>query len=312
MLHNILITGGSGYLGGTLIASLESVKLPAYNKLYALVRTDKQADSVRQYNAEPMTIDLSDPSSITSSIVDNKITIVFHLFDAVDIRTPEIVIKALAQVKAETGNQTHFVFTTGAKLFSEFAAAPTDRVLLDTDPNLYEIHKKQEKEAPFPIWAQGTRASNLIVETAEKYGVRSYIFIPCIVYGRGLGFGNPISIQTVAIVKAAKATRTMYKVDQGKPRWPVSHVLDNTSLYIELLRAMLEGRDIGHGKRGYYLASSGRVAWDDIYEAMAKALKARGVIDDENLKEADDEALEKMSEVLGWGKDFVRVHVGGL
>lgn len=35
--------------------------------------------------------------------------------------------------------------------------------------------------------------------------------------GEGEGFGNKISIQTVAIVKAAKAVGKVYKVDDGKP-----------------------------------------------------------------------------------------------
>jgi len=48
---------------------------------------------------------------------------------------------------------------------------------------------------------------------AEKYGVRSYIFIPCIVYGEGKGFGNKISIQTTAVVKAAKGAGAVYDVN---------------------------------------------------------------------------------------------------
>lgn len=56
-----------------------------------------------------------------------------------------------------------------------------------------------------------------VIEEAEKYGVRSYIFVPCIVYGKGEGFGNLISIQTVAVVKAAHAMKRVYKVDDGEP-----------------------------------------------------------------------------------------------
>ena len=35
--------------------------------------------------------------------------------------------------------------------------------------------------------------------------------------GKGEGFGNPISIQTVAIIQAAKALRRVYSVDPGRP-----------------------------------------------------------------------------------------------
>ena len=52
-----------------------------------------------------------------------------------------------------------------------------------------------------------------VIETSKACGVRSYIFIPCIVYGEGEGFGNRISIQTVAVVRAAKKLRTVYDVN---------------------------------------------------------------------------------------------------
>jgi nucleoside-diphosphate-sugar epimerase len=311
MSHNILITGGSGYLGGSLLAQLKSANLPPYSHLYALVRTSAQAEAVRQYNAEPLTLTLSDPSSITSTIIFKKITVIYHLFDARDTTSTVPFISALAKVKAQTGQEVHFLFTTGAKLFSEHVGAPTDRPLLDTDPDLYSIHKQQEKDAPDNVLRAGIEANNLVVDTAEAHGVRSYIFAPCIVYGRGLGFGNVISIQTVAVVRAAKALRRVYKVDKGRPIWPVCHILDNTSLYIEILRAILEGRDIPHGKQGYYLASPGSVAWDDFYAAVGKAMMERGAVDYAGVEEADEEVLQRMGDALGCPKDFVWIMVGG-
>lgn len=42
--------------------------------------------------------------------------------------------------------------TTGAKIFSSHAGAPTDRPLLDTEPDLYDIQKAQQ--ALHPIMKQ--------------------------------------------------------------------------------------------------------------------------------------------------------------
>lgn len=60
-------------------------------------------------------------------------------------------------------------------------------------------------------------ANCIVIEEADKYGVHGYVFAPCIVYGKGEGFGNAISIQTVEIVKAGRALGRVYKVDKGRP-----------------------------------------------------------------------------------------------
>ncbi|KAH8161917.1 hypothetical protein CIB48_g6327 [Xylaria polymorpha] len=264
MSHNILITGSSGYLGGSLLARWKGANLPGYNKLFALVRTPKQAEAVKQYGAEPL------------------------IFDAYD--------------EGEFGQR-------GAKIFSSHAGAPTDKPLLDSDPNLYEVQKGQK--SPIPLMQEAIGVNNFVIEEAEKNGIRSYVFVPCIVYGDGEGFGNRISIQTVAIVRAAEAVKRVYSVDTGRPTWPVCHVRDNTNLYLELLRKILAGENPGYGKNGYYLASPGSVAWDDIYAAMASALAKRNVVADDTVVAANDQNLEAMGKGLGCPGALVPLMLGG-
>ena len=309
MTRNILITGASGYLGGTFLHLLQNAGLHSY-KIYAVVRSDIQAEAVKEYDAEPIFLDVSSIEAVTSTIIDKKITIVYHLHNPLDTSAPAW-ITALATVKQQTDQSVHFLFTTGAKLFSSHAGAPTEP-FSDTDPGLFETQKEQTGKAPIDAMALGVHCNNLVTETAAAHGVKSYIFVPCIVYGTGLGFGNKISIQTVAIVRAAKAARKVYKVDEGTPTWPVCHVEDNSTLYLEILRGILEDRDIGSGKEGYFLASPGSVSWDDIYAAMAKALKKRGIVDSEDVERADQSALEKMGEGMECPADFVPMQLGGL
>jgi hypothetical protein len=73
---------------------------------------------------------------------------------------------------------------------------------------------------------------------------------------------------------------------------------------------MLQERSIGYGKSGYYIASSGLVAWDDIYDAYSLELKKRGVVDDEMVKDADDSTQEKMAEILDGIS--AKIQLGGL
>ena len=286
------------------------------------MRTDEQATAIRQYNVEPLRLSSTDEAEVHSTIVSLGITIIFYLINAARSEGQVTMIKALGEVRrrrAAEVDAVHFLHTTGAKVFSSHAGAPTDRPLLDTDANLYAVQKSQR--APFPLMQGAVDTNNTVIEQGELHGVRAYIFAPCIVYGRNEGFGNPISIQTVAIVEAAKAVRRVYRVDEGRPSWPVCHVVDNATLYLALLRRILDdarqGGDekdsqvLGYGKDGYYLASSGSVAWNDLYAAMGKRLAEKNVIDDAEVVAADDDALDKMAAALACPKDFVPVQLGG-
>lgn len=93
--------------------------------------------------------------------------------------------------------------------------------------------------------------------------------------------------------------------------WPVSHITDTANLYLEILRGILKGDDIGHGKNGYYLASSGNAAWDDIYSAIAASLHRRGVIDSAEVTAANEQDLEKMGKALECPKDLVPLQLSG-
>lgn len=74
---------------------------------------------------------------------------------------------------------------------------------------------------------------------------------------------------------------------------------------------MLLGTEIGYNKRGFYLASSGSIAWSDIYHAFAVALAKRGVVDDDIVQKPDDIALAQMGEALEIPPALVPIMLGG-
>ncbi|KAM0514999.1 hypothetical protein ACHAPE_006321 [Trichoderma viride] len=272
-MANILLTGASGYLGGSILAQLHNsgdggIDLPAHGTIYALVRSDAQAQAVQDYGAKPAAFDPGNEAAIESFIMDHKVSIVIWFLDVVNVDRQILFIRALAKLRQQTGQDVHFLQAVGT--------------------------------------------NNTIIDLAEELGVKSYIIAPCIVYGKGLGFGNQISAQIVAIVRAAKEAKRVYRVDDHSPTWPVCHIRDNTDLYIHLLAAILsESRNPGHGKQGYYLPSPGSIAWDDLYSRMAAALAKKGIVEDERITLADDEALEAMDRGLKCPKAFVRVQLAG-
>lgn len=113
-MHNILLTGASGYLGGSILAQLHhfnngSTELPAHDKIYALVRSDDQAQAVRDYGAEPASFDPGDETAIESFILDCKVSVVVWLIDVVSVERQTRFIRALAKLRQQTGEEVHFL-----------------------------------------------------------------------------------------------------------------------------------------------------------------------------------------------------------
>jgi nucleoside-diphosphate-sugar epimerase len=130
MSHNILITGGSGYLGGSLLARWKDANLPAYNKLFALVRTLSQAEAVKQYGAEPLIFDAYNEAEVWAAVVDNNISVVYHLIAPRPHISQSYFIKAMAEVKKNTGREVHFLHVGVPRAFTHSSVGWITSLLL--------------------------------------------------------------------------------------------------------------------------------------------------------------------------------------
>lgn len=109
MSRNVLITGASGYLGGTVVAQLPNANLPDHGTIYALVRNESQAEAVKKYGSEPLTFNPYDETSVEDCIVKNEISVVFWLIDALKPDAQPHFIKALVKIREQTGLSVHFL-----------------------------------------------------------------------------------------------------------------------------------------------------------------------------------------------------------
>lgn len=107
--NNILVTGGSGYLGGTLLHRLKLAKLLTYDTLYALVRTDSQAQAVKQYGATPLNFDSYKAEAVKDAVLKYNINIVFVLHDAIKAEARVNFIRALSSLKEKNGTEVHLL-----------------------------------------------------------------------------------------------------------------------------------------------------------------------------------------------------------
>ncbi|EHK24102.1 uncharacterized protein TRIVIDRAFT_190948 [Trichoderma virens Gv29-8] len=110
MVHNILLTGASGYLGGSILAQLRNsssdrIGWPVHVTIYRLVRSDNQAQTVRDYGAEPAWFDPGDEVAIESFILDHEVSVVVLFIDVVNVERQTLFIRALAKLQRQTGQE---------------------------------------------------------------------------------------------------------------------------------------------------------------------------------------------------------------
>lgn len=92
-----------------MLARWNEANLPAYNKLFALVRTSEQAKAIKQYGAEPLIFDAYNESEVRAAVIDNNISIVYHLIAPRPHVSQSYFIKAMAEVQKNTGRDVHFL-----------------------------------------------------------------------------------------------------------------------------------------------------------------------------------------------------------
>jgi uncharacterized protein YbjT (DUF2867 family) len=79
MAPNILLTGVSGYLGGTLLNEWKTSRPKNHGTISTLVHNDEQAKEVAKYGVEPLIISLKDEDAIIKALIDRDISTIYYL-----------------------------------------------------------------------------------------------------------------------------------------------------------------------------------------------------------------------------------------
>lgn len=117
MAPNILLTGVSGYLGGTLLDEWKASGPTNHGTIYALVCSDEQAKQVQNYGAEPLIVDLKDEQAIVDAIVQRNFTVFLYIIRSYWLESQLYFMKGLAEVKGKMErmfNSSMCVFMLGS------------------------------------------------------------------------------------------------------------------------------------------------------------------------------------------------------
>ncbi|KAF2024248.1 NAD(P)-binding protein [Setomelanomma holmii] len=245
MAVNILITGAGGYI------SQEHVE--AWAKL----------------GTDAIQVDLTDEEAVANTVLRHKVNVIVHTASSINWDLAKNLISALARWRGKSGQETYFIHTSGTGAFSPNTGWPSGD-FNDTD-DVFGTEKRLADS--FPLRQTDVN----VIEHAKAVGVISFIVVPSIVYGRGTGPWNQLSVVLPQYISAAITQKAVYKFSENTKISAV-HVSDLTALYSRVIEAILEGKEIERGERGYYFGIAHNLYWHDVAAKLATIMKARGLV----------------------------------
>ncbi|KAF9042574.1 NAD(P)-binding protein [Hymenopellis radicata] len=273
----IFLTGVTGYIGGTFLSQLllhPSVKTFG---ITVLVRSAEKAQLLKALNVIPVIGSVSDTKLLTEQVAEADV--VFNFVNCDDLDAARAILDGMKMYYQRTGVPASLIHTSGTGTLSEYAKGMhgSEEVYSDLDiPHIESL----PPTAPH-------RHVDLAIVDADKQGyAKTYIVIPCTVYGEPAGvlvdngIQNVYSVQVPSLIKASIARKQAGVVGLGKNVWNNVHVQDLAILYVVLLDHVLglaSHNEFQHGRSGYYFAENGEHELLDVSKGLGVVLNDLGI-----------------------------------
>ncbi|KAJ9656576.1 hypothetical protein H2201_008509 [Coniosporium apollinis] len=288
----LLLTGATGYIGGSVLTTLLSSTHPSIRALSisAIVRGEDKAAQLADLGVKPIVIkslDDLDAIRVAASLHD----IVLNLASGYHTASARAEILGLAARKRQTGRDVYFLHQSGTSNLADrpITGYVQTRVFSDRD-NIYELEVQREE---LEQYAQRT-TDVVVVRTGKEVGVKTYIIMSPTIYGLGSAkVGNRFSIQIPSLVRAALQAGRAETVGKGEGVWNYVHIEDLTVLWEQLLLKVVQGAAIPEGEEGIYFSETGEFTWRSLAELVGKAGKELGKLETAEVAEISLEDAAK-------------------
>ncbi|KAK8848710.1 NAD dependent epimerase/dehydratase [Apiospora arundinis] len=318
MPTKLLLTGATGYIGGTVLTRLRESTIPDIKALSitVLVRKPDQAAVFEGLGIPAIVGTLDDAEVLRTAAAAHDI--VLHTAGATHQASIAPLLAGLAERRhqaaseeeaaaAPSSSSTYLIHTAGATMLSDYpitsrfrddedegdsTAAAAARVFSDKhDDDIYEYLRRRQETDPYVVRTVALAA----VDGGEAAGVGTCVVVPPRVYGRGTGLFNTRSQQIPLLIGGAVAggggDKVAEYVGSGEGVWDDVHVVDLAALYEALLGRILrtrtttntdpaKGNNLPTGRRGIYFTATGiRHSWKEVAESIGQAGYQAGLLD---------------------------------
>lgn len=245
---NVLVTGGTGFLGSHLIPKL----LKRGFIVSALARSDSSEKALRTLGATPVAADLCDGETLRKALGQFQIDAVFHLAAEIASQRSKEKLRAvniegtrnLYEAVKDRGELRKFIFAS-----TVVTGEANGRLLVESTPLFVETEYGRTKQA----------AEKILLDAFHAHHFPAVIFRPCHIYGPGGWFG-----QVLEDMKKGK----MRVPGNGKNEWDMVHVDD-------CARGLLAVLDHGQPGEIYHCADDTPVTMGEVVAEAARLMNVR-------------------------------------
>ncbi|KAK0472972.1 hypothetical protein IW261DRAFT_1553227 [Armillaria novae-zelandiae] len=264
---NILFTGATGYIGGTILSRLIEHKDSKNFDITILLRPTRSPAGYEALGLKTVSGSDSDLALLRAQAA--AADIVFATADCDDLPAAQAILKGAKDRYGKTGKTLILIHTSGTGELTDNA-----RGLHSTDVTLPP--------------SQPHRNVDLAVIAADTQGyVKTYIVLPPTIYGVPTGILHKhglqcsLSSQVRILVEASIARKQGGVVGEGKNHWPNVDVNEMVDLYLIIFDLALSSSsaptEFQHGQSGIYFTVSDEHSLYDLSKATAEDLARRGI-----------------------------------
>ncbi|KAJ7255829.1 NAD(P)-binding protein [Mycena haematopus] len=270
---NFLLTGATGYVGGSVLAQFLAHPRADTFQFTVLVRDPKKAEKFKDLGVKAVVGSHSDAALVER--LASEAAVVIAAADADDLGAAKATLAGLKKRHAASGVVPIFIHTSGTGVIIEDAKglSPGTKIYDDSDP---------DQIASLPP-TQPHREVDLAITAADAEGyVKTYIILPSTIYGLAsnrlvdLGIQNPHSIQIPKLISVSLDRGQAGMVGEGKNLWPNVEIHEVADLYTTLYDKIVADPATGHGRNGFYFGASGEHSLYDVGKAIGEALVKLG------------------------------------
>lgn len=252
----ILVTGATGYIGGSLAEHLRD----AGHTISGLVRSDERAAFLRGRGILPVVGSLADKDILAAEGGD--VDVIVNTAEADDTDLVRNLLAAL------DGTGKLLVHTSGSSIVVDDAqgAFASETVLGDDMPYAAMPHRAARIE------------TDRVVRTAGVAGgLRTAVVCPTTVYGEGRGWKRDSHQIPLLVSKSIERGAGVY-IGAGKPVWSNVYIGDVLDLYALVIEKAPSA--------SFFFAENGEASWAAIAEAISASLGFGGRTESWPLDEA--------------------------